>query len=42
MYELLSVPHKSGIMFIQKGIYEIFSNVSYPNFTFKPKIKNKD
>ena len=34
MYELLSVPHESEVMSMWKGIYGIFSNVSYSNFAF--------
>ena len=37
MYELLSVPHESEVMSMRKGIYGIFSNVSYSNFAFRPK-----
>lgn len=41
MYELLSVPHESEGMSMRKGIYGIFSNISYSNFAFRPKTKKQ-
>lgn len=41
MYELLSVPHESGVMSMRKGLYGIFSNVSYSNFAFRPKTQKQ-
>ncbi len=41
MYELLSVPHESGVMSMRKGIYGIFSNVSDSNFALRPKTKKQ-
>ncbi len=41
MYELLSVPHESGVMSMRKGIYGIFSDVSDSNFAFRPKTKKQ-
>ena len=41
MYELLSVPHESEVMSMRKGIYGIFSNVSYPNFALRPKTQKQ-
>ncbi len=41
MYELLSVPHESGVMSMCECIYGIFSNVSYSNFTLRPKTKKQ-
>lgn len=41
MYELLSVPHESEVMSMRKGIYGIFSNVSYSNFAFRPKTQKQ-
>ena len=41
MYELLSVPHESGVMSMRKGKNGIFSNVSYSNFAFKPTTKKQ-
>lgn len=41
MYELLSVPHESEVMSMRKGIYGIFSNVSYSNFAFRPQTQKQ-
>ncbi len=41
MYELLSVPHESEVMSMWKGKNGIFSNVSYSNFTLRPKTKKQ-
>ena len=41
MYERLSVPHESEVMSMWKGIYEIFSNVSYSNFALRPKTQKQ-
>ena len=41
MYELLSVPHESGVMSMRKGLYGIFSNISHSNFAFRPKTKKQ-
>ena len=41
MYELLSVPHESEVMSMRKGIYGIFSNVSYSNLAFRPKTQKQ-
>ena len=41
MYELLSVPHESGVMSMRKGLYGIFSNVSYSNFALRPKTQKQ-
>lgn len=41
MYELLSVPHESGMMSMWTGIYGIFNDVSDSNFAFKPTQKQR-